>query len=119
MGALGANFKFLGANCGSVGATPGFRFAICCFAHIGPVSGFSLGWGVSSTEALKPERRGNLGRVWAMQNRRQYLMLANKLISSQITTTAITIPIEHPGLELEWLDLEDSFEGLLIISLKT
>ena len=35
----------LGANCSSVGATPSFRFAICCFAHICPVSGIRTEWG--------------------------------------------------------------------------
>ena len=60
-GCIGCKFLFLGANCGSVGATPSFRFAICCFAHVCPVSGFRLGWDISSTEALKPERGATRG----------------------------------------------------------
>lgn len=42
---LGAKQVRLGANCSSVGATPGFRFAICCFAHICPVSDIRTEWG--------------------------------------------------------------------------
>ena len=49
----------LGCKKGSVGATPSFRFAICCFAHACPVSGFRSRWGVSATESHKPERAAN------------------------------------------------------------
>lgn len=50
-----------GCKKGSVGATPSFRFAICSFAHVCPVSGFRIEWDVSSTESLKPERAADRG----------------------------------------------------------
>jgi len=59
--AFGCKMGVTGCKKGSVGATPSFRFAICCFAHVCPVSGFRTEWGVSSTESLKPERAATRG----------------------------------------------------------
>ena len=44
-GCIGVQKSVLGCKSGSVGATPSFRFAICCFAHICPVSGIRTEWG--------------------------------------------------------------------------
>lgn len=61
MGAIGCKMGAAGCKSGSVGATSSFHFAICCFAHVCPVSGFRTERGVSSTEVLKPERAANRG----------------------------------------------------------
>ena len=73
MGAFGCKMGAAGCKNGSVGATPSFRFAICCFAHVCPVSGFRTWWGVSSVESLKPERAANRGLCGQSNNARTLL----------------------------------------------
>ena len=55
-----------GCKTSTVGATLGFRFAICCLAHVCPVSGFRLGLGIPR-QAPEARTCGKQGLVWAMQ----------------------------------------------------
>ena len=68
MGAFGCKMGVTGCKKGSVGATPSFRFAICCFAHVCPVSGFRTWRGGFLDRVAKARTCGKQGLVWAFQN---------------------------------------------------
>ena len=58
----------LGATWVLPGATPSFRFAICCFAHICPVSGITTEWGCFLDHVVKSQTCGKQGLVWVQNN---------------------------------------------------
>lgn len=64
----GCKMDAAGCKSGSVGATSNFHFAICCFAHVCPVSGFRTERGGFLDRSVKARTCGKQGLVWVQNN---------------------------------------------------
>ena len=83
-----------------LGATPSYRFAICCFAHICPVSGFRTEWGRLPDRVAEARTCGKQGLVWARQKvllkaDSAYELLKDSLNKNNLVSTNLRLPLWH------------------------